>query len=136
MLKWLNGSPPITPVAPKHDGPNRRLAVRIPVRRSALVYRFENGKLSPNPVVCTMQDISAEGARISTDISYTIGQSVMLSFKLSEEGTTHATPGIIVWSSEDAKSGRAYGVRFYGMSAAIVQKLKADLQILVAKYRS
>jgi Tfp pilus assembly protein PilZ len=77
--------------------------------------------------IVVVQDLSAEGAFLSTRISMQDGERVRLRTVLPRDGREVTIPCQVVWTSEklDAPSGRPAGVavRFVGLDPAIQRRL-------------
>lgn len=116
---------------------NRRMSERVPVGKTATIQRFTADGPEGSTMLCTLMDISADGAKISTDVEFNVGDALILTAKAHPTAPVHKLLGKVVWGPHTIDHvRRTYGMQFYGVRADVLKELKADIQRVLLSQKS
>lgn len=92
---------------------NRRKFPRVKVNFYGRIHERHAKLVLPMPYICTICDLSAEGARIVTDLNFDVGDSLTLSMASAKENESLDLFGTIKWKNPLGAKRTEYGVKLF-----------------------
>lgn len=116
------------------DDRSKRMSKRLPLQVVGKLYALEDTRMS-HPRVCTVLDLSENGARISTSEKFATGDSIRLQLEVFKGDGVVSMPGQVVWVAAPEADCFEYGLVFAELERRKARDLHNSLKELEQQLR-